>query len=104
MTASPGAWVELTGAGLHALAFRTPRCDVAFWKHLYESFEDVAIIRTAAHDGEEAILAVVAPPDFLEEARAILDDVIRRGTPPVSPAELPVGCREDWFLAEWETR
>ena len=86
-----------------ARAIRTRRADVAFWKHLFESFEDVAIVRTAANEGEDAIVAIVAPPDFVDEAEAILRDVVRRGSSRAMAAELPASCRQDWFLAEWTT-
>jgi hypothetical protein len=101
MNEYPPGWTELPAAGLWARPFRTPRPDAAFWKHLYESFEHVALIRTAANDGEEAILVIIAPADFVLEAQAILDDVVAYGSPPVGPAVLPDACREDWFLAEW---
>lgn len=101
MTGVPAGWVELPEAKLFARGIRTARADVAFWKHLFESFEDVAIVRTAANDGDDAIVALVAPYDSVSEAEAILADVVGRGAPRVEQADLPAGCREDWFLAEW---
>jgi len=96
----PSGWEPLVAAGLWARALRIPKAEVAFWKHLYESFEDVAIVRTAQNVEDDAIVAIIAPPDFVGEAEAILDDVLHRGARAVS-AELPQSCREDWFLAEW---
>ncbi len=101
MIARPDGWEELVAAGLWARAIRTPRSAAAFWKHLYESFEDVAIVRTALRDGDDAILVIIAPPDFVTDAEAILAEVVRLGTPPVASASLPDACRTDWFLAEW---
>ncbi len=94
-------WLELPSAGLWVRAFRTGREDVAFWKHLFESFEDVAVVRTAANEGPDAIVALVATRDFVEEAESVLDDVVRRGAPRVVATALPAHCREDWFLTEW---
>lgn len=99
MTA-PAGWERLAAAGLWARAIRVPRSDVAYWKHLYESFEDVAIVRTALNVDDDAIVAIIAPPDYVADAEAILDDATNRGMS-VDEAELPPACREDWFLAEW---
>jgi hypothetical protein len=99
--ARSGAWVELPAAGLWARALRTAKVEVAFFKHLFESYEEVALVRTAATVGDDVILAVVAPPDFTAVADEILLDVARRGSPALEPAELPESCREDWFLEEW---
>lgn len=95
-------WESLDAAGLWARGLEIPRADVAYWKHLYESFEHVAIVRTARNVGDDAaIVAIIAPPDFVGEAQAILDDALSRGTRRVEAAPLPDECREDWFLLEW---
>lgn len=99
--ARPEHWVALPAAGLWARALRTAKGEVAFWKHLFESYEEVALVRTAETVGDDVILAIVAPPDFLAVADEILEDVARRGSPVLVPAELPARCREDWFLEEW---
>lgn len=96
----PAGWERLAAAELWARAIRVPRSDVAYWKHLYESFEDVAIVRTALNEGDDAIVAVIAPPDYRTEAEAILGDAIARGMK-AEDATLPPACRQDWFLAEW---
>ena len=96
-------WVELARAGLFARAFRTDRADVAFWKHLFETYEDVAVVRTALEDGSDSILALVATGDFVTEVDEILSEVLSRGTPRVEAIELPEHCRDDWFLGRWGT-
>lgn len=96
----PTGWEELSAAELWARAIRVPRADVAFWKHLYESFEDIAIVRTALNVEEDAIIAIIAPPDFITDAEAVYRDVLDRGMR-ADPAPLPAACREDWFLTEW---
>lgn len=98
---SPPGWEWLGAAELWVRPIRTGRADVAYWKHLYESFEDVALVRTAANEGDDAILAILAPADFVTEAERILAEVIALGAPRVGAADLPAKCREDWFLEEW---
>ncbi len=98
----PEGWESLDAAGLWARGLEIPRSEVAYWKHLYESFEHVAIVRTARNvEDDGAIVAIIAPPDFVGEAQAILDDVLSCGTHRVEDAPLPDECREDWFLLEW---
>ena len=101
MTADRAGWEYLDPAELWVRVIRTGRADVAYWKHLYESFEDVALIRTAANEGNDALLAILAPADFVADAQAILDEVLALGAPRAEPAELPERCRLDWFLDEW---
>jgi hypothetical protein len=97
-------WVELSRAGVHARAFRTDRSDVAFWKHLFETYEDVAVVRTALEDGADSIIALIATGDFVVEVDEILRDVLSRGTPRVESIQLPEHCRDDWFLSHWGAR
>lgn len=100
--AMPEGWEALDAAGLWARGLEIPRSEVAYWKHLYESFEHVAIVRTARNVADDAaIVAIIAPPDFVAEAHAILEDALSRGTPRAEAAPLPDECREDWFLLEW---
>lgn len=52
-------------------------------------------------DREHALIAILATPDHVEEAEAILSDVEGEGSPALAREELPSVCREDWFLEEW---
>ena len=97
------AWIELGSPGLHACALRIDREDVAFFKHLIESFEDVALVRTAEGRGDQVVLAVIAPSDYLGDAGEILLEVARREPGRFTWTNLPTRCVEDWFLAEWSS-
>ncbi len=79
-----------------------PRRDVAFWKHLFESYEDLAIVRTVEtrRDGT-VVIAVLVPPDGAPFAAEALADVARSGAAPFAAEPLPPVCAEDWFLARW---
>ncbi len=101
--ASGFQWVDLGLSGLRATALRLPRAEMGFLKHLYESWEGVAITRTVATlaETDEIVAAIVCTPDFEEQADAILSDHVRRSAAEFRPETLPASCREDWFLREW---
>ena len=94
-------WTELASPGLWARALLIAREDVAFFKHLLESFEDVGLVRTAEDRGEQVILAVIAPLDFVGDADHVLADVEAHEPARFAAASLPRKCVTDWFLAEW---
>jgi hypothetical protein len=96
------AWAPLRSSGLHARVLRVGRAQVAFFKHLFESYEEVGIVRTVEtrSDGTVAI-AVLVPQDYTGVAAGILADVASRGAPRFDPEALPPVCTEDWFLEAW---
>ncbi len=96
-------WVDLGPSGLRATAIRLPRAEMGFLKHLYESWEGVAITRTVATlaSTDEIVAAIVCTPDFEAQADAILIDHVQRSAADFGPEALPSSCREDWFLREW---
>jgi len=61
--------------------------DIAYVKFVVESYEGVAVLRTL--DADAALLVVLAAPDFLTDARAIVAAVAAEGVceeiPPPSP-------------------
>jgi hypothetical protein len=69
---------------------------IAYVKFIFESYEEVGIIRTV--DRKKAIIVLLAMNDFLDTARAILeslkDDVPLREIPP------PAHSSDDWLMAE----
>jgi len=100
-SAGTGWWL-LADAVLWARVIRVRREDIAFFKHLFESYEGVAIVRTVETLGDGTVeIAVLATADFRDETDAILADVAARGAPGFLPAPLPPACTEDWFLREW---
>jgi hypothetical protein len=98
----PSDWVPLGDSGLHARVLSVEKAEVAFFKHLLESYEEVAIVRTVAtrSDGTVAI-AILVPSDYVGVAAAILADVASQGAARFEAEPLPPICTEDWFLATW---
>lgn len=98
---APG-WTRLGSAGLDARALLVARRDIAFWKHVFESHEGVAILRTVETlDREHAVVALLATPDWTVVASEILASIEEAGAPPFAHRPLPAACHEDWFLATW---
>jgi len=64
--------------GVHVIFVSVPREEVIFVKVLLESFEGVAAYRTqdAEHVPGRALIAVLAPPDFLDDTRRILAEIV----------------------------
>lgn len=104
MTGAPAGagWSLLGDAALWARVIRVAREDIAYFKHLFESYEGVGLVRTVeTRDDRTVEIAILATGDFVAEADAILADVAAHGAPPFSGAPLPRVCTEDWFLREW---
>ena len=69
---------------------------IAYVKFIFESYEEVGIIRTV--DRRKAIIVLLAMGDFLDTARSILNS-IRRDVPIVEiPRPTDVG--DDWLMTE----
>lgn len=64
--------------GVHVLFISVPREEVIFVKVLLESFEGVAAYRTqdAEHVPGRALIAVLAPADFVADTRKILAEIL----------------------------
>ena len=79
---------------LTAIFLRIPRGDIAFIKFLFESYEEVAIVRTL--DRHLAIVVVLVCGDFVDVARGILasahEMIEFREIPP------PIDTGEDWLM------
>jgi hypothetical protein len=69
---------------------------IAYVKFIFESYEEVGIIRTV--DRKKAIIVLLAMDDFLDTARSILDALKRD----VALVEIPrpVDVGDDWFMTE----
>ena len=87
---------NLVCSSVHPIYLRLAPADIALVKFLFESYEEVGIVRTV--DRESAVIVVLVLPDFLAVARAILDDLHTRieFTEIVAPL-LPV---DDWLMRE----
>jgi hypothetical protein len=75
---------------------RIPPPDIALLKFVFESYEGVAIVRTL--DRHEAVLVVLAVPDFLDDAEKILADLARQV--PFERIAAPAGDPDDWLMRE----
>jgi len=70
--------------------------DIAYIKFIFESYEEIGIIRTV--EKKRAVIALLAMDDFLDAARAILAALETE----ISLREIPrpVEIEDDWFMAE----
>jgi hypothetical protein len=82
--------------GLQEIYLETPPEHIAYIKFIFESYEEVGILRTI--DRKKAIIVLLAMDDFAETARAILESLKREV--PVREIPRPVDDTEDWFMTE----
>jgi hypothetical protein len=69
---------------------------IAYVKFIFESYEEVGIIRTV--DRKKAIIVLLAMEDFLETARNILDSI--KHDVPLAEIPRPTDMSNDWFMGE----
>ena len=69
---------------------------IAYVKFIFESYEEVGLIRTV--DRKKAIIVLLAMDDFLDTARSILDALKRDVALIEIPRPADVG--DDWFMTE----
>ena len=85
----------MTTGGIEPIFLRLHPRDIAMVKFLFESYEGVAIVRTL--DRHEAVIVVLAVPDFLATARAIIASLPQQIACEEVPP--PPGAGDDWLLA-----
>lgn len=81
---------------LDEIYLELPMEHIAYVKFIFESYEEVGIIRTV--DRKRAIIVLLALPDFLDTARAIITSLEREI--PLRQIARPVDLRDDWLMAE----
>lgn len=81
---------------LHDIYLEMSPADIAYIKFIFESYEEVGIIRTI--DNRKAIVVLLAMNDFLDAARAILDSIGK--DIPLREVPRPAEMKDDWFMAE----
>lgn len=81
---------------LHDIYIELSPAYIAYVKFIFESYEEVGIIRTI--DNRKAIVVLLAMADFVETARAILDSI--RNDIPLREIPRPAAMKDDWFMAE----
>jgi hypothetical protein len=69
---------------------------IAYIKFIFESYEEVGIIRTV--DRKKAIIVLLAMNDFVGVARAILASLEKEI--PLRQIARPANVQDDWFMAE----
>ena len=69
---------------------------IAYVKFIFESYEEVGIIRTV--DRKKAIIVLLAMDDFLDTARNILEAI--KGDVPLLEVPRPDDVGDDWFMTE----
>lgn len=70
--------------------------DIAYVKFIFESYEEVGIIRTV--DRKKAVIVLLTVVDFFHVARSILDS-LKRDVPLVEVPP-PSDMSDDWFMIE----
>jgi len=81
---------------LYDIYLETPPEHIAYIKFIFESYEEVGIIRTV--DRKKAVIVLLAMHDFLDTAREILDAI--KNDIPFSEIPRPTDIADDWFMAE----
>ncbi len=81
---------------LQEIVFETPPEHIAYIKFIFESYEEVGIIRTV--DRKKAIIVLLVVPDFADVARQILESLKR--DLPLQEIPRPTQMDADWLMAE----
>ncbi len=81
---------------LHEIYLEIAPEHIAYVKFIFESYEEVGIIRTV--EREKAIIVLLAMSDFLDIAREILDSL--KQDIPFAEIPRPADMTVDWFMAE----
>ena len=81
---------------LHEIYLEVPSEQIAYVKFIFESYEDIGIIRTV--DRKKAIIVLLAMDDFLASARAILAWL--ENETPLRQIARPPTVSDDWLMAE----
>jgi hypothetical protein len=78
------------------IVLRTAPENIAYVKFLFESHEEVGIVRTI--DRHTAVIVVLVVPDFLDVARAIATEVCAQVA--CEEVSLPAVDTDDWLMRE----
>lgn len=81
---------------LHDIYLETPPEHIAYVKFIFESYEEVGIIRTV--DRKKAVIVLLAMSDFLATARRVLDSL--KSEIPLREIARPHDMNDDWFMTE----
>ncbi len=81
---------------LHEIYLETPPEHIAYVKFIFESYDDVGIIRTV--ERKKAIIVLLAVPDLVDLAREILESL--KQEVPLTEIPRPADISGDWFMEE----
>jgi len=81
---------------MHDIYLELSPAHIAYIKFIFESYEEVGIIRTV--DNARAIIVLLAMHDFLDAAREILQSI--GNDIPMRELPRPADMKDDWFMAE----
>ena len=81
---------------LHEIYLETAPENIAYIKFIFESYEEVGIIRTV--DRKKAVIVLLAMDDFLATARKIVESIAQMRL--VQEISRPLDMTDDWFMAE----
>jgi len=81
---------------LHLIYLEIPPEHIAYVKFIFESYEEVGIIRTV--DRKRSIIVLLTMPAFIDAARKILDSI--KNDVPLREIPRPADAQDDWFMAE----
>ena len=81
---------------LHAIYLETPPENIAYVKFIFESYEEVGIIRTV--DRKKALIVLLVVEDFVDVAHNILDSL--KQEVPLAEIPRPADVSDDWLMAE----
>jgi hypothetical protein len=81
---------------LHDIYLEIPPEQIAYLKFIFESYEEVGIIRTV--DRKKAVIVLLAMTDFLAAAREILESI--KTEIELKEIPRPTDLKGDWFMAE----
>lgn len=81
---------------LYDIYLEVPAEHIAYIKFVFESYEEVGIIRTV--DRKRAIIVLLAMNDFLDAARKILASL--ENEVPLREIPRPEDVKDDWLMAE----
>ena len=96
-------WTAMERAGLWGTGVLLRRSEIAFLKHVVESYEGLGFTRMvgAEGSGDEATVAVIATKDFIFELDRLLCSLRDTVGYRLEAVALPEVCRERWFHTEW---
>jgi hypothetical protein len=81
---------------IHSIYLRLRPVDIALVKFLFESYEEIAIVRTL--DRHTAVIVVLVVPDFLDVARAVVAAL--HALMGCVEIEAPAIETDDWLMRE----